>query len=375
MFERRLTLFKLLGFEIRIDISWIILAFLIVWSLARGFFPYHYKYLPPQTYWFMGVAGALGLFLSIILHELSHSVVARRFGMPMTGITLFIFGGVAEMHDEPPNATAEFNMAIAGPLASVAIGFICHFIYEAGRLDWPVAVLGVLSYLRWINWILAGFNMIPAFPLDGGRILRALLWKWRGDLPWATHIASSLGSGFGMVLSALGIINFLMGAITAGIWWLLLGMFVNKASQMSYQKMLLNENLQGEPISRFMKTDVISVEGSLPLDRFVQEYLYRHHYKMFPVTENGHLLGRIELDDIRGVDHGEWPRHTVKDFVRACSPENTVSPDTDSVDVLSLINRSKNSKLLVVENGQLQGIVTLKDLLEFLSLKIHLEGK
>lgn len=344
MFERRLTLFKLLDFEIRIDISWI-----------------------------MGVAGALGLFVSIILHELSHAVVARKFGMPMTGITLFIFGGVAEMNDEPPNATAELNMAVAGPLASVAIGFICHFLHQAGQGHWPLGVLGVLSYLRWINWILAGFNMIPAFPLDGGRILRALLWKWRGDLQWATHIASSLGSGFGIILSALGILHFLRGSIIAGIWWLLLGMFVNKASQMSYQKMLLNENLQGEPISRFMKTDVISVDGALTLDRFVHEYLYRYHYKMFPVMEHGRLIGRVELEDVHSIDHNQWTQHTVKDVVRPCSAENSISPDTDSVDVLALINRSKNSKLLVVEDGQLKGIVTLKDLLEFLSLKIHLE--
>lgn len=169
MFGRRIKLFKLFGFEVRIDLSWVIIAVLVVWSLAIGFFPFRYKNLSVQTYWLMGVAGAVGLFLSIIFHEIFHSLVARRFGIPMKGITLFIFGGVSEMGEEPTTAKAEFLMAIVGPLSSIAIALACYGIHIQGlRSGWSESVDGVVQYLAYINGLLAVFNLLPAFPLDGG---------------------------------------------------------------------------------------------------------------------------------------------------------------------------------------------------------------
>ena len=208
MFGKRIRLFKLLGFEVRLDLSWIIIAVLVTWSLAKGLFPFLYPDLAPEVYWGMGAAGALGLFASIVFHEFCHSLVARKFGMAMKGITLFIFGGVAEMGEEPPTARAEFLMAVAGPLSSFFLSGVFYFIFQAGlNGDWPEPLNGVLRYLSGINALLAAFNLLPAFPLDGGRILRSILWGTKQDLQWATRISAGIGSGFGIVLIISGYLS------------------------------------------------------------------------------------------------------------------------------------------------------------------------
>src|SRR5512135_2079687 len=219
VFGKRITLFRLLGFAVRVDLSWLVLAVLITWSLAVGVFPYYNQGLAPATYWWMGVIGAAGLFSSILFHEFCHSLVARKFGLPMRGITLFIFGGVAEMDDEPPGPRAEFFMAAAGPLSSIVLGLVFYSV-AAGVERYSTAVVApaVLDYLAVINWILAGFNLIPAFPLDGGRVLRAAIWHRKKDLRLATRIASRIGAWFGMALIFLGVANVLLGNVLGGMW-------------------------------------------------------------------------------------------------------------------------------------------------------------
>jgi Zn-dependent protease len=208
---KRITLFHLSGFPIRIDASWLILAALVTWSLARGYFPTVLPELASEAYWYMGAAGALGLFVSIILHELAHAVVARRVGIRMKGITLFIFGGVAEMENEPPNADAEIKMAIAGPIASllVGVGLLRRRPWESAGAS--VTLTGVLKYLAFINVVLAMFNMVPAFPLDGGRVLRGILWKSGKNLQRATGITSAIGASFGFMLILLGLFSLFSG--------------------------------------------------------------------------------------------------------------------------------------------------------------------
>ena len=193
---RQFRLFTLFGFEVRLDLSWLLLALLISWSLGAGMFPADYPGLPPRTYAWMGVAGALGVFFSIVFHEFSHSMVARHYGMPIKGITLFIFGGVAEMEEEPPGPKSEFLMAVAGPLASFLLAFIFTRIEAIALLrGWPTPIVGVSSALAYINTVVAIFNLVPAFPLDGGRMLRAALWYFKKDMHAATRIASQMGSG------------------------------------------------------------------------------------------------------------------------------------------------------------------------------------
>lgn len=204
MFGKGVKLFRLLGFEVKVDFSWVIIALLVAWSLSTGLFPYQVKDLSTGTYWLMGIVGAVGLFGSIIVHEFCHSLVARKSGIPMKGITLFIFGGVAEMGDEPPDARSEFLMAGVGPLSSLIIAGIFYAVFRIGGDGFPVGVKAVVGYLAYINAILAGFNLVPAFPLDGGRMLRSGLWAWKKDFRWASRTAANIGSGFGVFLIVLG---------------------------------------------------------------------------------------------------------------------------------------------------------------------------
>ena len=306
MFGRSVTLFKMFGFAVRVDASWLIIAVLITWSLAHGTFPHFYPGLSKSEYWLMGFLGALLLFASIVVHDLAHCLGARKSGLQMRGITLFIFGGVAEMDQEPPSAKAEFQMAIAGPVTSVIIGSIFYALAASMRGVWPVAAVGVCSYLGWINWILAAFNMVPAFPLDGGRVLRSALWHWKGNIWQATRIASTIGSGFGMLLMAFGVYRLLVGDIFGAVWWCLIGMFLRGAAQGSYQQLMVQRMLQGEPVRRFMNTNPVTVSPAISLEDLVENYIYRYHYKMFPVVNEWHeLLGCITTKEVKEVPRGE----------------------------------------------------------------------
>ena len=374
MFGHRMKLFKLLGFEVRIDASWIVIAVLVTWSLAKGAFPAWYPNLAPATYWIMGVVGALGLFVSIVAHEFCHSLVARKFGMPMKGITLFIFGGVAEMGDEPPTARAEFMMAIVGPLSSLAIGGCCYLIYHLGlQSHWPTPVNAVTYYLFYINLILAAFNLLPAFPLDGGRVLRSILWGAKGNLRWATRVSSAIGAAFGLGLIFLGVLRFISGDIIGGVWMFLIGMFLRNAAQTSYQQLLVRKALEGEPVRRFMNANPVTVPDSLTVAQLVEDYIYKYHYKMFPVMAGEKLAGCITTRQVKEIPREAWDRETIREAASPCSPENTISPGTDAIKALAMMNQSGVSRLLVVENGRLVGLVTLKDLLDFFSLKVELE--
>ncbi len=375
MFGRKIHLFTIFGFKVGIDLSWLLLAVLVTWSLAEGLFPIYYKGYSTATYWWMGGAGALGLFLSIIFHEFWHSIVARRFGLPMRGITLFIFGGVAEMEDEPQNAKTELLMAIAGPISSVVLGVIFLLVHRGvarTALSGPVA--GVLQYLGWLNIILAIFNMVPAFPLDGGRVLRSILWSIKGDLRWSTRIAAAFGSGIGLLLIILGLVTFIGGGFIAGIWYFLIGMFIRGAAETSYRQVLVRRALSGEPISHFMQTNPVTVPPSISVRDLVNDYFYRYHYKMFPVATDGALEGCITSKQIKEIPREQWEHRSVHDVLAPCSAETTISPDADAMQALSIMNRTGNSRLMVVEGDHLVGVITLKDMLKFLDLKIDLEG-
>jgi Zn-dependent protease/CBS domain-containing protein len=374
MFGKGLKLFSLFGFPVRIDLSWVLIFLLLTWSLAAGVFPHEFKDMTTAQYWAMGAIAALGLFASIVLHEFGHSLVARRHGMPMKGITLFIFGGVAEMSDEPPTPRAEFQVAIAGPITSVLIGAACLGAAAASNtLNWPKGVTGVLSYVGIMNGVLVVFNLIPAFPLDGGRVLRSALWKVKNNLKQATRTTSRIGMGFGVVLIVLGVLSIVTGNLIGGIWWVLIGLFLRGAAQSSYQQLLVRRVLEGEPVRQFMATEPITVPPTATIRDVVEHYMYQHHHRMFPVTENGALVGCITSREIRAVPRDQWEERVVRDVAHTCSDENTIEADADAVEALKKMQRDGASRLMVVEGGKLQGTLTLKDLLKFLSLKLELE--
>jgi len=375
MFGKRIDLFRILGFEVRIDLSWVIVAILIAWSLSTGVFPFRHEGLSAQTYWTMGILGAIGLFLSIIFHEMSHSLVARKFGIAIKGITLFIFGGVAEMKQEPPSPKAEFFMAAAGPLSSLLLALMFYALSQLARnAGWPEPVDGILRYLAWINGMLAVFNLVPAFPLDGGRILRSVLWGWKKNLRWATRIAAGIGSGFGLVLIFLGFLQFFSGNFIGGMWWFFIGMFLRGAAGMSYRQLLVRRALEGDPVRRFMKPDPVTVSPSATLEELAEDYIYRYQFKLFPVVDKGNqLLGCVTIKMIKEIPRKEWSRKTVGEIVVGCSPENTIDSQADAMEALSLMNRTGSSRIMVTEENRLVGILSLKDMLSFLDLKVELE--
>jgi Zn-dependent protease/predicted transcriptional regulator len=374
MFGKSIKLFTLLGFEVRVDASWIVIALLVTWSLAVGFFPAMLPDLSRATYWVMGIAGALGLFLSIILHEFAHSIVARRYGIPMKGITLFIFGGVAHMGEEPPNPKSEFLMAIAGPIMSLVIAGACYGLMALGQTaGWPGELVAILGYLGFINLVVVVFNLIPAFPLDGGRVLRSALWAWKKRVKWATRIASRAGSIFGLILVFLGILNVIGGNFIGGFWLFLIGLFLRSAAQMSYQQLEVRQALEGEPVSRFMHAHPITVSPPVTLRQFTEDYVYQYHHKMFPVAENSKLLGLVSLDEVKKVPPEKRDQVSVAEVMVPPSNENTIMPEEDAVEALSKMNRGHLSKLLVVQGERLAGILSLRDLQKFLALKIELE--
>ncbi|MGH9458329.1 MAG: site-2 protease family protein [Thermoanaerobaculia bacterium] len=376
MFGNAITIFRLAGFDVRIDLSWLIVFALVVWSLASGVFPDVYPGLNAPAYWGMGIAGALLLFFSILLHELAHAAVGRRHGLQVRSITLFVFGGVADLHEEPPTAEAELKMALAGPATSLAIAgvlFLAAILADiAGlpRIAWVVA-----GYLAAMNLVLFLFNMIPAFPLDGGRVLRAWLWYRSGDIRSATRRASVSGSFFGILIMALGVLFLFAGNFIGGLWWILIGFFIRNAAHLSYSQLFIRDALEGKPVRSFMTPDPVKVPRSISIRELVNEYFYRSHHKLYPVVDDDRLIGCVTTGAVRQLPMDEWDRQTVGSIAESCSPENAVAADEDALEALVRMTRSKRSRLVVLEGDRLVGVVTLKDLLSFLSVKMEIEAR
>lgn len=365
MFGKGIRLFSLLGFEVRIDFSWLFLAALVAWSLARGLFPYYVPGLSPLTYWLMGAGGVVGLLVSIVLHEFCHSLVARRYGLPIGGISLFLFGGVAQMEEEPPSAKSEFLMAVAGPASSMVLAGLFHLLEGFGEGNgWPIWLVGLLFYLAYLNLVLAIFNLMPAYPLDGGRMLRAALWGWRDDLHGATRLAAAIGRGFGFVLIVLGVASVLNGFVVSGLWWALIGMFVRAAAENSYRQLVIREGLAGRPVRRFMSPAPVTVEPAVTLRHFFDDYVARHHHRLYPVTEGERLVGYMTLAATRGVPMAEWERHAVREFMRAVDDQTSIAAGADATRALALMLRTGNSRLVVTEEGRLAGVLTFRDLMK-----------
>jgi Zn-dependent protease/predicted transcriptional regulator len=376
MFTKRIPLFKLLGFEVAVDLTWLVLAVLVTWSLAVGLFPALHPDLRPAVYWSMGVLGMFGLLFSIVVHELSHSLVAKHYGMPIKGITLFIFGGVAEMQDEPVSPRAEFNVAIIGPITSFVVAAVFYGLaLLAETIGVPVTVSAVLSYLSTINAVLAVFNLVPAFPLDGGRVLRAVLWGWKGNYLRATQIASNFGSGFGLFLVLLAVFSVVSGNFIAGMWYFLIGLFVRGAAQATYQQTVMRDVLQDVPVAQLMTKEPVSVEPSLLLDELVDQFFYKHNFKAFPVTEGARLLGYVDLKDVKKIPRDQWHERRVRDILEECSQENTVAPSHDTAAALTQMLRSRRPRLLVASKDRLAGVVSQSDILRYLAIRLNLEDK
>ena len=374
MFGPGIKLFSVFGFEVKLDFSWVFIATLVVWSLATGYFPQALAGLSADTYWTMAVVATFGLFFSIVFHELAHSLVARIFGLKIKGITLFIFGGIAEMANEPKNPITELMMAIAGPLGSLVLagGFYLVALFS-GLVGAGQPIEAVFAYLAFINMILAVFNMIPAFPMDGGRVLRAILWHYTGDMARATHIAARGGHFFGVGLIIMGIASALTGNFISGIWMVLIGLFIQRAAASEDFRSDVHSVFGDQRVKDFMVRDPVSLDASVKIRDLVDEYFYQFYHDMFPVTDHDRLVGYVTVRDVNKIPPNQWDITSVNKIMTLCSSDNIVDVNAAMMDVLALMGKTNNGRMMVVENDKLVGIITLKDLLGVLSIRNQLQ--
>lgn len=376
MFGLNVTLFRVFGIKVKVDISWALIATFIAWALAQGVFPSLYEGLGPLTYWWMALAAIIGLAASIIIHELAHSLVAKAMGLPLESITLFIFGGVAELGEEPKSPLAEFAMAIAGPVASVGLALLFSAMATGvAAIGLLSSTAGVFAYLSVINWVLAAFNMLPALPMDGGRAFRAVVWSLSGDFTGATRLAARIGVGVGTIIMALGLFWAVIGYFAGGLWWILIGLFIRSAAGGAvYQEQMLRL-FKGAPVRAFMTPDPITVSPDLSLRAFIDDYVYKYHFDLFPVMRDRRLVGAIGLKETKSIHRDMWDMTRVEAVMAPVSEANMIEASADAMDALAKMRKGGLSRLIVVEEGRLVGVVALKDLLDLLALKMTLEGR
>ena len=376
MFKNAIDLFDIFGFKIRADPSWLLIAALIVWSLSTSYFPVTLEGYSQGTYVSMSIIAMLGLFASLIFHELSHSLVARRFDLKVGGITLFLFGGVAELEQEPRDPKSEFWIAIAGPLSSyflAAVAFIFVAIMGSDRAQTPL--YAVMSYLGLINIVLATFNLFPAFPLDGGRVFRAALWHFKGDLMSATRIASQAGSFFGIALIILGVMSIFTDAGIGGLWQILIGFFILSASRGSYEQLLLKTALKDQTVRTAMSAAPKTADIQETVEDVVNKIMLKHNIRFVPVLDGDRLLGFIDLPRIQQINRQDWPSTLLEDVYIASDDSNTVPPDLPTEDLFQKMSAGGQRKFLIAEKGHLLGVIALADLMTYLALRQGLSGE
>ncbi len=371
MFGRSIKIATIFGISIEIDFSWFVIFFLVAWSLSKGYFPYKYPEIGKQYYWTMGIIASLLLFLSVLLHELSHSYIALRNNLPISKITLFIFGGVANLAEEVKTPGVEFRVAIAGPICSFVLMFLCHFL--AGLAEPDSGVFAVLSYVSLINGILAIFNLIPGFPLDGGRLLRSAMWYFTGNYKGSTYLASTIGKGFAFFLMAMGFFQIMSGNTFNGIWLIFIGYFLKGAAESSYQQVVMKEIFTDLTAEKVMKRHVISVTGGISIRNLVDDYFLNYHYDSFPVVAGTRTIGIINMPIIKHIPKEEWDTTTVQAVMTQETEKYLVSPGDSVDDLLSRMVRGDLGWLLVVKDDQsVAGIVTRSDIMHLLKIKSDL---
>jgi Zn-dependent protease/CBS domain-containing protein len=365
---------KILGIPIRIDVSWLVIFALIVYSLAVGYFPKMSPNISPAMSWLGGVIAALLLFASVLLHEVMHSYVAKRNGLPVGGITLFIFGGVSQLMEEPQTPEIELKMALAGPATSLLIGCVLFFALIYIRMILPGSlVTDIIYYLAWINIVLGIFNLVPGFPLDGGRVLRAILWGSLANLDRATRIASDIGQGFGYAFVLGGFWMMLSQQFLSGLWLIFIGWFLNNAAQQSYQQVRLKRALSGVGVRLVMSTEYPHVDPEESIDAFVHEYLLRYDYSAFPVSEGDILIGIVGVNEVRTIPREDWNSTAVRKIARSPEQETTIDENDDAFDALMHMAQGRVNRLLVMHEGHLKGIVTQDSIINLVRTKLRLD--
>jgi Zn-dependent protease len=367
---------SILGFEIRLDLSWFVILFLVFWSLSVAVFPGQFPELPRSVHLAMGSAGTLLFFASLLAHELSHAVVSRSKGIPVAGITLFIFGGMAWATREPDSPEDEILVAGIGPVTSFALAALFQMAaWGAVSGGWGTAVGGVARYLAFINLALAVFNMIPGFPLDGGRVFRAAVWKLTGDKAKATRWAVAVGRAFGGVLMILGGVQALTGAPLGGLWFVFIGWFLRNLAGTSLQQQILHDLLAGFVAADLMSPQPEVVSARLPVEELVRDRFMRLRFGSYPVVEDGELVGMVTLEDVKKMPSDTWPSSRVAHAMTLLHECAVIAPSTSVEAALQEMNRPHaGGRALVVDRGRLVGIISASDVSRWIHRLRAVEG-
>lgn len=380
---------RLFGIELHVDWSLLLIFFLITWNLSSGFASIHSDWGALLT-WGTAVLAAILFFGSVLVHELAHSLVARSQGLPVRRITLFLFGGVSNIQREPPSPISEFLIAIVGPISSILLGaaFIAvsgvsaqTLMPGAGQTNMDVLRgLGPLStLLLWlgpINIVLGIFNLVPGFPLDGGRIVRSILWALTDNLRRATRLASYLGQGVAWLMIGSGFamvfgirIPFFGTGLVSGLWLAFIGWFLHSAATRSYQQVVIRDLLEDVPVSSMMRDDTPSVAPDLTVNQLVNDHFMRSDHQAFPVIEGGKLVGLVGMEDVRSVPRDGWGSKLTRDIMRSTSDLAAVGPNEDAADALDMLRQREARQLLVLRNGsELVGLLRPQDIMRWLQL-------
>jgi Zn-dependent protease/CBS domain-containing protein len=354
-----LSLGRIAGVRIRINWSWLVVFALITWTLADAVFPTEDPGLRRGTYVAMAFAAALGFFASILLHELGHAVEARRRGMEIDGITLWLFGGIAQFKGAFPSAVAELRIALAGPLVSLLLGGA--FVAVAAGADTGAAVGGVFAWLGYINLLLLAFNLAPALPLDGGRVLRALLWRARGDFGWATRIAAGVGRGFAYLLVLLGLFLFIGQAEWSGIWLVFLGWFLLDAATAEARYAVSRGALEGLRVGDLTVREPVVVAAEATLEELMEDVVREHRFTTYPVVDGGRVVGLLRLAAVSGVPRGDWGRTPVRACMLPFEDVPKLREEAPLGDALAALGPGSPGRALVLRDATVVGLLSVTD--------------
>lgn len=368
-----LTIGRVLDIPIRLHVTVFIILLLITWTVGFGLMPGEYPGLNQTVYLLIGVFSSILLFASILLHELAHSIVAKRNGLKINQISLFIFGGIAEMSQEPKDPSLELKMAVAGPLTSIAIMLVAGALWLASiSLQAHPLIQAPLEYTALINGIVALFNLAPAFPLDGGRIFRSIIWKRRKDLLSATQTASKAGAVFAYALMFLGIFTIFSYNFISGLWLLLIGWFILGGARSGLEQTIVKEALGELKVRDIMTKAVDSVRPDSTVEKLAEDFLRLKH-NGFPVMSDGELEGIVTAEDLRKVGRELWSTARVKDIMTPKEKLIAIKPEQAALDAMILMAQKQIGRILVVEEGKLVGIVTRSDVMKTVRIRTGIE--
>jgi Zn-dependent protease/predicted transcriptional regulator len=347
--------------------SWIIVFALIVWTLATGIFPSQNEGLSDGTYVAMAIVAAIVFFTSLLLHELGHAIQARRDGMEIEGITLWLFGGVAKFKGMFPSAGAEFRIAVAGPLVSLGLGAL--FVLLAWKAGLPEEADAVVAWLGYINFSLLLFNLLPALPLDGGRVLRSALWAGKGDFAWATRIASTIGRGFGYLFIVGGVGLAIWQGAYSGLWLAFIGWFLLQAAAAEDRSIMARRALSGLRVRDVLVREPVTARPDMTLARFIDEVAWKSRFASYPVLKDGEVVGLLPLRCVAEVSRSEWESRTVGDCMKPLSEVPVVHEDDDLYEAAAELAESDLSRGLVLDGNRLAGLLSWSDVRRVLELR------